>query len=399
MKILLAAGHGAGAAHNRGGVCYNEGDNNFYYSLVLKKELEKYQGVQVDLLRKSITDNPALDTRAAAGTGYDLYFSIHSNAFSDSSVRGTEVWDSVERPNKTLAKAICDVTAGLFNHNNRGVKYKENQSGLNWYGELRNNKAKSAMIVEVGFHTNTADCNYFKNNHATIAKAQAEVIAAYYKLNIGITGTPIISKATATVTQMQEWARQKKAHPKFVELAPLYFDISNNVGVNPVVTYAQSAKETGYMHFGGVLDISFNNPCGMKTREGGPNNDPSAHQRFGDWAQGIRAQVDHLALYAGADGYPQWDTPDPRHFAYLHGTAPTVEDLGGKWAGSLSYGTDIVRMMKEIEAIEVEEPVGPVDPEPVEKLETMELDLRGKTIVGVNWNGGRITIVYKTKDE
>ncbi len=104
-----------------------------------------------------------------------------------------------------------------------------------------------------------------------------------------------------------------------------------------------------------------------------------------------------MALYAGADNYPQWDTPDPRHFAYLHGTAETVVELGGKWAGSATYGTDIVRMMREIEAIEIEEKpeevVGPTN-----ELETLELDLQGKTIVGVNWNGGRITIVYKTKD-
>lgn len=398
MKVLLAAGHGAG--DNRGGVCYNEGDNNFYYSLVLKKELEKYQSIQVDLLREKIEDNPALDKRAAAGAGYDLYFAIHSNAFSDSSVRGTEVWDSVERPNKVLAKAICDVTAGLFAHNNRGVKYREGQPGINWYGELRFNQAKSAMIVEHGFHTNTTDCSYFKNNHETIARAQAKVIADYYGLSQkDMQGTPIMAKPTATVAQMQEWARGKKAHEKFVELAPVYFDISNMVGVNPIVIYAQSAKETGYMNFGGVLDITYNNPCGMKTTTGGPNQDPNAHQRFGDWAQGIRAQVDHLALYAGAPGYPQWDTPDPRHFAYLHGTAKTVEELGGKWAGSATYGTDIVKMMKEIESIRVEEPVAPVDPEPVKELETVELDLWEKTIVGVNWNGGRITIVYRTKDE
>lgn len=397
IKILLAAGHGAG--DNRGGVCFNEGDNNFYYSLVLKKELEKYQGVQADLLRKNITDNPSLDKRAVAGAGYDLYFAIHSNAFSDSSVRGTEVWDSVEKPDKALAKAICDVTAKLFNHNNRGVKYKEGQPGYNWYGELRLNKAKSAMIVEHGFHTNTTDCSYFKNNHETIARAQAEVIAEHYNLTEKSEGTSIMAKPTATVLQMQEWARSKKAHEKFVELAPTYYEISEKAGVNPVVTYAQSAKETGYMHFGGVLDASYFNPCGMKTSAGGPNNDPNAHQRFDSWNEGIRAQVDHLALYAGADGYPKSDTPDPRHFAYLHGTAKTVEELGGKWAGSATYGTDIVKMMREIENTKVEEPVGPVDPEPVEKLETMELDLRGKTIVGVNWNGGRITIVYKTKDE
>lgn len=397
MKILLAAGHGAGSAHNRGGVCYNEGDNNFLYSLILKKELEKYQGVQVDLLRKNITDNPDLANRAKAGNGYDLYYSIHSNAFSDSNVRGTEVWDSVEKPNKKLAKIICDVTSLLFNHNNRGVKYKEGQPGYNWYGELRNNKAKSAMIVEMGFHTNSIDCNYFKNNHETIAKAQAEIIADFYgliKKSIKpSTETPIISKPTATILQMQEWAKNKKSHPKFIELAPIYYDLSKKIGINPIVTYAQSAKETGYMNFGGVLDISFNNPCGMKTSSGGANNDLNAHQRFTNWEEGIQAQIDHLALYAGMEGYPKIYTPDPRHFPFIYNTAQTVEQLGGKWAGSLSYGTDIVRMMKEIEDIRIE-----VEKETEEIVEILEINLPDKIIQGVTWKEGHLKIAYKTKD-
>ena len=42
MRIILNAGHGAGKEHNRGGIYFNEGDNNYLYSLVLKEELEKY---------------------------------------------------------------------------------------------------------------------------------------------------------------------------------------------------------------------------------------------------------------------------------------------------------------------------------------------------------------------
>lgn len=181
VKILLAQGHGAGSAHNRGGLYFNEGDNNFYYSLVLKEEMDKYKGVQVDLTRKNITDNPTLAQRSRMGVGYDLYWSIHSNA-AEAFVRGSEVWDSVEGKTPELAKAMCDATANLFKHNNRGVRYKEGKKGWNWYGELRGNKAKSAMIVENGFHTNHEDCLFFKNNHRHLAIIQAKVVADYYKL-------------------------------------------------------------------------------------------------------------------------------------------------------------------------------------------------------------------------
>ncbi|MGO0807090.1 hypothetical protein ACTPEF_24150, partial [Clostridioides difficile] len=40
-----------------------------------------------------------------------------------------------------------------------------------------------------------------------------------------------------------------------------------------VLAVAQSAKETGFCNFGGVLDASFKNPCGLKTSVGGSDTD------------------------------------------------------------------------------------------------------------------------------
>jgi len=167
----------------------------------------------------------------------------------------------------------------------------------------------------------------------------------------------IKGRPSATLKQMQKWAESKKATPLFIELAEVFYNLSIDVGVNPVIVYAQSAKETGYGRFGGVLNASYHNPCGLKTSTGGGDKDINAHMKFNNWIDGINAQIDHLALYAGLNGYPKADTTDPRHFPYLFGTAPTVEDLGGKWAGSLTYGTDIVKIMKDIEDTIVEEVV------------------------------------------
>lgn len=215
LKILIDPGHGAGSAHNRGGVCFNEGDNNFVFSLVLKAELEKYEGVQVDMTRKRVTDNPDLATRSVMGKGYDLFLSEHSNA-ANGIARGTEVWDSVENPNKELAQDIVGVIAKAFNHPNRGVKYKVGQPGYNWYGVLRFNGAKSAMIIENGFHDNSQDCNFFKNNHRRIAETQARVIAEHYGLERkGIVKptapTPIINKNLSSwAKQSWDWATNQK---------------------------------------------------------------------------------------------------------------------------------------------------------------------------------------------
>ena len=167
-------------------------------------------------------------------------------------------------------------------------------------------------------------------------------------------GTPILGKPTATETQAFDWAMSKGATAVFGSNSAWYWALATLLGIDPVAAYAQYAKETGFGRFGGVLDASFCNPCGMKNSQGGSDTDPSAHKRFRNWEQGIQAQLDHLALYAGADGYPKATTGDPRHFPYLLGKCKTVESLGGCWAPSSEYGNGIVKMMREIQAMPVE---------------------------------------------
>jgi hypothetical protein len=153
----------------------------------------------------------------------------------------------------------------------------------------------------------------------------------------------ILGPAAVTAEQAQAWARSRGATETFVELAPLYWRLAGkHGGVNPAGAYAQAAKETAFGRFGGVVDESFKNPCGLKTSGGGRSSDPKAHQCFSAWEIGVAAHLDHLALYAGAPGYPKQDTPDPRHFVSIKGKAVAFEDLGGKWAPSPDYGTSIV---------------------------------------------------------
>ncbi len=160
--------------------------------------------------------------------------------------------------------------------------------------------------------------------------------------------TKIIGPPTTDVYQMQEWAIAEEATDLFVTLAPIFYETSVKYGIDPAVVYTQSAKETNFMKFTGVLDASFNNPCGLKITAGGGNTDPNAHKRFANWEEGITAMVHHLALYAGHKDFPMKNTPDPRHFPSIYGKAPTVELLGGKWAPSADYGNDIVRRMAHL---------------------------------------------------
>ena len=141
---------------------------------------------------------------------------------------------------------------------------------------------------------------------------------------------------------MKQWAKDRNANQLFIDTAETFYNVAVKYGCDPVVVYAQSAKETRFFKFGGVIDATYHNTCGLKVSSGGGNYDPKAHKRFKNWEEGITAHVHHLLLYAGAEGYPLNNTPDPRHFSWILGKASTVEMLSGNWAPSPTYGESIV---------------------------------------------------------
>ena len=157
----------------------------------------------------------------------------------------------------------------------------------------------------------------------------------------------ILSGPSVTLDQCMRWAESKKATDLFMEIVPILYNTAVENGVDPALVVAQSAKETGYCRFGGVLDASFKNTCGLKTPAGGGDYDKDAHTRFDSWEDGALAQVQHLALYAGKEGYPLENPKDPRHFKSLFGKCKTVRSLTGNWAGG-SYGSDLEKMIDDI---------------------------------------------------
>lgn len=184
----------------------------------------------------------------------------------------------------------------------------------------------------------------------------------------------ILTNQTATLNQCLNYTKSiKNANKLCLELVPIIYRESIKRGINPAIAIAQAYKETGYFNFGGVLNESFHNVCGLKIPAGGGDKDKNAHKKFKDWNTGINAFLDHLALYAGAKEYPKYSndlsnyykskklkydeslknkgfTEDPRHFTYLHGKCKTVESLSGNWAPDKKYGSDIITMVKKIES-------------------------------------------------
>ena len=188
----------------------------------------------------------------------------------------------------------------------------------------------------------------------------------------------ILSKPTATKDQVMQFIKNTRtAHSLCYAIVPMIYDEAIKVGINPIVAVAQALKETGYFNYNGVLRPNFCNICGLKGSYGGGDYDPNAHKRFEYWEDGVKAFIDHLALYCGVKGYPKYSketelyyngkgtfydvnkykkngtTLDPRHFTYLLGTVKTVEDLSGKWCPSKTYGEDIIAIVRKIEGTKV----------------------------------------------
>ena len=189
VRIVLDPGHGQN--YNKGAVApYYEGNQMFKLAYYLNPELERY-GIAVKVTRSKVTDDPALSTRGKMAKGYNLFLSLHSNAppadaKDYSKIKGTSIYDSVTRPNKALADALGQAIAKTMGHNFRGTNYRRGTNG-DYYGVLRNAVAvgvPSAILIEHGFHTNPDDCRWLldDNNLKKLAKAEAEVIAAHYKI-------------------------------------------------------------------------------------------------------------------------------------------------------------------------------------------------------------------------
>ena len=179
INIVLDYGHGKG--DNRGGVLFNEGDNNFTFGKLLKKRLEEYQDIHVFETREREIENPSLYERATMFNDIhpDFYLSIHSNAFSDAKVSGAEIFyrsDNKNTSNELLTR-LNNLSVEVLKIKNRGVKDYP-------FGVLGNgNRAKIKALIEMFFHTNRDDSTKFLQNREKLAMEYAKTIASYFGIS------------------------------------------------------------------------------------------------------------------------------------------------------------------------------------------------------------------------
>jgi hypothetical protein len=147
----------------------------------------------------------------------------------------------------------------------------------------------------------------------------------------------------------------KNPDPRFVnDMLPALWEEALRYGIDPVGMVAQSGLETNWGKFGRLVTPEFYNTAGIKINPALQKMFPEvdgevrfAHQTFGSWTMGARAQAQHLRKYAGAP-VPDEDVVAARYHAVTLKRCVNFSELGGKWAPRADYGLDIERVARTL---------------------------------------------------
>ena len=183
----------------------------------------------------------------------------------------------------------------------------------------------------------------------------------YYFDENGIKQEGYLIEGTSAVTaaELSSYFRSKGvSYPSFYqgsdastleEFCQIYVEEAKAEGIKVEVAFMQAMVETGWLKFGGAVQISQYNFAGIGALDGGAQG-----ATFKTVREGVRAQIQHLKAYANEKPLNNTQV-DPRFHLVKRGSAKYVEWLGQKenpngygWATAEDYGYKILRLIKEL---------------------------------------------------
>lgn len=184
IKIMLDAGHYGSRNQSPVYPEYYESKQMWKLHLLLKKHLESF-GFDVLLTRSNQATDMSVTARGSLAKGCGLFLSLHSDASDSASVDRATVFYAYDDWNKAsvLAKQIAHAV-GLCMGVSGTIKTRQGNNG-DYYGVMRGARSAGCplyYIIEHSFHTCKASAKWLMSdsNLDKLAKAEAEVIAAYY---------------------------------------------------------------------------------------------------------------------------------------------------------------------------------------------------------------------------
>ena len=272
--------------------------------------------------------------------------------------------DGVEADYTTVYTSNYDYTQEYLDL--KGIQVTDNGISYDLYSNYQSNAQSVStrwLIYDLQKQEWTLLKNWSSDNTANWNPAtgyywiQAEVMTAS-----GLTATcciayevtaryGIMGTTQTTLEQMVNYYNANATYPAYYSssdaptiqaFCQIYLEECAAEGVKAEVAFCQAMKETGFLRYGGRVDISQYNFAGLGATDGGENG-----ASFSSVREGIRAQVQHLKAYATTDALNN-ACVDPRFSLVTRGCAPYVEWLGiqenpyGKgWASAAKYGYSI----------------------------------------------------------
>jgi len=125
-------------------------------------------------------------------------------------------------------------------------------------------------------------------------------------------------------------------------LVQYYIEEAAFEGVNHDIAFSQMCLETGFLHYGGLVQPEWNNFCGLGAI--GPEQPGLV---FHDPRTGVRAHIQHLKAYATEEPL-KGELVDPRYRYVRKGSSPSIEGLSGTWAADRLYSVKIDNILQRL---------------------------------------------------
>jgi hypothetical protein len=123
--------------------------------------------------------------------------------------------------------------------------------------------------------------------------------------------------------------------------AEIYIKEAAAEGVNHDIAFSQMCVETNFLRFDGLVTRESNNFGGI-----GVIDEQNRGVAFPSVLNGVRAQIQHLKGYATKSPLAQARV-DPRYYNIVHGSAPAIYDLSGRWSTDMAYGETLRNVSRE----------------------------------------------------
>lgn len=177
MRVFLNPGHAPGGEPDPGAVNNATGLRECDVAISVGKSAASYlnaAGVEIELLQ---SDSLEEICEAANASDADIFVSIHCNAAEAEEANGTETWACAgSYRGSMLASCIQSQLVNALDTTDRGVKIAT--PGVNGLYVLTNTDMP-AVLVELGFISNSDDEKILANNQDALARALARGVTDY----------------------------------------------------------------------------------------------------------------------------------------------------------------------------------------------------------------------------